>query len=555
MQVMTEVVEGYRRVKHSRGLLRPPSEMQEKPESGSDNFAQLDIQKAGANSVQAIQKILSEAKSRCQCGHNHVVDPRHWTQRRYFTAMVLRQALLEDPASKELAASYLLHIVLAETLPLENRRIRLEKHDNMEYLQKFLNTITEALLAFIRNDGMYTSIGPQAICDIADVLDGRLWFATIMDKPLRKKDASLQARFEEQAHILCALTGVHLSFPLGRLAETPTDDLINGVKTVAPTILPFSNVVFDKHLAPIRLATASSKGISPESGRIFKEVSHWHNAKRRLITKTVTPLSGKDKMRAARRNDNFMAEMQSYAASLTNATGKSLEPEIVTLGGTSISHEVSKETGVSAKASARQAGPKAAQKGKGGKKQAMLEDIAANRAVKDHDIADKVFAAWRMVRKNLEAERSLVMKYHKMGTYSRDLPDQKRKIVGAEVQFHLVCVLVDIYRETFKGQNSKAADMSPESLGVRALIWDTSRRIPSYAGFTKTIAAHTKAVIKAVKLSGIDIPTPSEDKPLAYDPGLLLPKEDFPAPKVNNQDFQLLQCGPYMDRNLDSVSR
>ncbi|KAL9102665.1 MAG: hypothetical protein Q9163_002219 [Psora crenata] len=562
-KVMTEVVEGYREARVA--LIRSTKDflLLEGLEPSNRDFAKPGIQNAdadgGTNSLIAIQSALAERRCTCKCGSTQPLDPGRWTQRRYLTVIALKKLLLENAETKHFAAIYLLHIALLEVLPLARRRVRFGSVGADRHYGPHISSgmMAESLLSIIRSNKLWEDIRVLAVCDIADLVDGRLLVAATTCVPEWKNETTLRSSFQEQAHLLCVLTGVHLGMPINDAVEKPAIASVNVLETVQPTILPFSNAVFDKHLAPIKLATKSVKGLNSESGRVFREVTHWHNAKRTLNTKMPAPLSEKHKKRAARRNDRFMADMQSYAASLTNATGKSLEPQTITVGGKGMIPEVGKENESSAKALAAQAGPKATskagQKGKGGKKEGMLERLAAERAAKDNNQADRVFSAWRTVRKNLDAERSLVGKYHKIGAYLRDLPDAKRRIVGAEVQLHLGCVLVDIYREVCKGQDLSMNAPSSESLGVRALLWDTIRKVPSYTGFTKTMADMTREIVRVLKLPGIDLPCPTEDRRLAFDPQLLLSGLDGAMPQLNGQQFQLLHCGPYMDRNLDSA--
>ena len=552
---MTEVVEGHRRAKIDLHPRIEYSNAFDSAGSCTDDLAKLRIRAADAGGLIAARNAVSEDQCTCQCGIKQAVDSERWTLRRSLTALALKEMLLNDVTVKPFAANHLLHVAFMETLPLGLRRVRFTDpgEDKHPGLQPFLSMTIEVLLSIIQDEEFWKVMEHQGPCDVADLVDGRLWLAATVTDVNWDSDSALRLSFEQQAHILCALTGIHLRPENEGSTKKPAISPINGLETSQSTILPFSNAVFNRHLAPIKLATTSTKSAAHESGKIFREVSHWHNAKRRITTKVVAPLSGKDRMKVARRNDNFMAEMQSYAASLTNATGKSLEPEIVTVGGTGMIQDIGKENAPTSKPVPRQAVPKAAQRNKGGKKQVMREEIAANRAVKDSDNVDKVYAAWRMVRKNLESERSLVSKYHKIRGYLRDLPDQKRRIVGAEVELHLACILVEIYWETCRGQDLSKVAPSAETLGVRALLWDTVRKIPLHPGFSKAIANKTKEILKSVAIPGIDLPKPTEDRPLTCDPRLLLPKEVTAVAQVDGQQFQLLYCGPYMDRNLDSV--
>ena len=94
------------------------------------------------------------------------------------------------------------------------------------------------------------------------------------------------------------------------------------------TVLPFKNAVFDKHLAPVglKLDERFSNGATHNNAKVFQELSHWHNHRNTLALKTAAQKLG---YFGRRRNDLYMAEMHAYAASLTNAAGKVLEPETI----------------------------------------------------------------------------------------------------------------------------------------------------------------------------------------------------------------------------------
>ena len=521
-------------------------------------LTELKVQEDDVIDYNALHSAVIAGRFTCKCNQISVADSRQWTQRRFIIILALKKVLAHDLVTQNSVTIFLRHIAMLETLPIEHRRFDLSEYseESTPDLPLVLNSITLALLALLKNESLSEKMSEGIVCDVSDLLDGRLLQISAAKSVWgRAIDSQILTRVRELSSALCLISGVHLEEKSGdRARQMPNNEHVEIREAQQMTILPFSNLVFDKHLAPIQLTAAPAKNNSLESGRIFREISHWHNAKRRLITKTLVPLSGKDKMRIARRNDNFMAEMQTYAASLTNATGKSLEPEIVTVGKsgmTGMHPEFPKENGSTIKATSRQASTRP-QKGKGGNKQKIMEEIAANKSAKDSDNADKVFSAWRTVRKDHEAEQSLVAKYHKIAKYLRNLTEQKRAIVGAEVQYHLVCILVDIHRITRKGQDSSVPE-SAESLGVRALLWDTMRKLPGLPGFTKTISARLSEILKALDLPEIENKPPSIDRKLAYDPGLLLPKGSGILTKAVSQRFQLLHCGPYMDRNLNSA--
>ena len=548
---MSEVVEGHRITKLSLQL--PASGFSSThyadliSKFGSlDGLANLTLDNHDAADFDALFLAIKNGKYSCRCDSLRSFDPEQWTQRRFILVFALKKLLARDAIMQDIATIFVWHIVMLELLPLKRRRFgSIESTDvSVPRLEIFLNEILRILLDLLKVDKSSQWPKKDAFCDIADLLDARLLMAvatTLLSGGTF--DFGATSRFEEIANALCLISGIHLeAWAKGEPQSLSRDVPIRSFNKKQITVLPFSNPVFDKHLAPVQLTIAPTKANSFETGRIFREVTHWHNAKRQIVSKRVAPLSGRDKMRLARRTDNFMADMRTYAASLTNATGKSLEPEIVTVG----------KADTASNTASQPNHQKPHTKGKTTKKQKRLEELTTLKLLNERENAERVASAWRKVRTDLEGERSLVSKYHKIAAYFRSLPKHKGDSISAEIQYHLVCVLVDIYRVMLKKKDTPVL-YSEELLSIRALLWDMTRRLHSLPGFTKTIAVRIQDLIKRFRFPEMEFETSLDDRKLAYDPGLSFPKGEELTISINNRDFQLLYCGPYMDRNLDSA--
>lgn len=548
------VVEGERKARFNFKYEEEVSKLSNSNDHGGMAFlvqamARLDIKGEG-NAVTGMQK--------CQCeSYQESDNNRASTEREILTVVTLAQMLEDDPAVKDLATHFLAHTALIKSLPLSNRRQPTQRRNNGEQsrLQFFLARFSKVSSPMISSSAWSEAMEAGKVpCDISDLIDGRLFEAVTIGESKGRFPPQLTLAFEELSRSLCTLSGIHLRVPTGLQNTTPHTNGVNSSTSDALAILPFSNPVFDKHLASINLRVTPFKSSERRSGRIFQEVSHWHTAKRRLDPKQAqqTPATAKDKARALKRDQRFMAEMQSYAASLTNAAGKALEPETVTAPDPKANKmPVVKESDSTGSSNRKSQGAQAQNNRKGAGKKAMLQDIAASKAVKDSENEDKLFAAWRTVRTNLESERSLQSKYHKIRTYLRDLPDQKRRILEAEVQFHLSVILFDIYRTLRK--STDAFSSKEELFGVISLLWDTARKTAMLDSLTIIIADSLKEIIKALHLPDPGIPNVTTDRKLACNPGLLILKDNEIAIDLDDRDFQLLHCGPYMDRNLDSA--
>lgn len=545
-------------IEQSNSLIPKNTQVPEDISALESSFEVLGLQTntSSPNGNEIAQTLPKAHEKRCQCSPPKTMSMDGLTERMIITLIVLERMLQESLTSEFLAALFLAHVVLIQSLPPSRRRQTTPNSSDENSSQTDLFLVDFARLStMLLSEDAWGDIMDRGkvLCDISDLFDGR-FFGAMARNTWDDLPESLSSLFEKLSHALCAISGVHLKLPKGK-TQSAIASVSNGSKNDDLTILPFNNPVFDKHLASTNLRVAPMKASDRISGRIYQEVTHWHNAKRRLDPKQgqVTPASEKEKNRALRRNQFFMAEMQAYAASLTNASGKALEPETMTSSAVSYpdASKDAKNAKLAADKTQKTKGP-ANRKGAG--KKAMLEDIAANKAMKDSENDEKVFAAWKTVRKNLDSERQLQSKYMKIKTYLRDLSDAKRAVLQAEVEYHLLCILYDIYRALRRGVDKQVIASSTEEIfGVAALIWDTSRRLATTNGLTKTIAERVLLITKALDLPNPGITTPTEDRKLAFDPEIVLPKADELKVGLSEEQFQLLHCGPYMDRNLDSA--
>lgn len=491
------------------------------------------------------------------------------SERECLILVTLAQIMCGNKFNDRLILVFLIHAVLIEEIQLSHRPLLSDQKGKLKSsieISQFMAEFAQISQAILNQKFWSSAMDNKGVsCDVADLIDGRL-FVTVSHGLV--DFLKLQPKLDRLLHLLSLASGIRLE-DLGHdltakvggvkpnQIRKPTEDHIS--------ILPFSNPVFDQHLVSVKISTDASIKFNSETARIFHEISHWHNAKRRLDAKIVHPVSEKEKLRALRKEQFFMAEMQAYAASLTNAAGKILEPEIVT-----VNHEKKatqshlRSQGNADKGDSKKLkSSKAASSGKGAGKKRIFEDIAANKAIKDSENAERQFSSWKIVQKGIDRESSLSAKYLKAKTYLRDLTDAKRLVVEPEIQYYLLTVLVDIYQALNRQRLSKvdkelilpekASPKDVEYYGVAALIWESIRKLSTTIGLTKTIAEQSMKIVECLGLPLIDFPKLETDdrKP---DFHLNLPSGNAKDLSVNLDPvyFQCLYCGPYMDRNLDS---
>ena len=566
VQIMTLVLEGNRnalRLAKSRGGTVNGRVEDNHPHAHQNietTLSDLDLRgnQAPAQEHAALSKLISaEGALECCCPSAQSRRLVGITQRGYLTILTLGRLLTNDPSLRELASVALVHTVLLEHLVLSDRRLTLNQLPEKLALQlpSFVEQFSTIASSILTKDSWARSMEIANVkCDVADLIDGRLLQISAHYARERLSSSGLASSFELLAHALCIVSGIHLEPIIDNSGFHAAAAAADRTEPDSVAILPFSNAVFDKHLVSTSIACAKPS-LDPQMGRIHREITHWHNAKRPLIVKAAVPVNPREAKRIMKRNDFFMAEMQAYAASLTNATGKSLEPDIVTVSDKPSNKAIhGKDNAAMAESTAKPNPPKPTKGKASGKKptgkQAMLNDIAANKAAKDSDSVEKVFSSWRIVRMDLAAEKSLQSQYVKMTAYFNNLPDHKKVILKAEVQWNLLNVLLAMYTILLKEKSPRNA---PEKYGIAAMLFNTIRTLTTTEGLTKNIATQLQIVIKALQLPPIDITIPPADRKLAYDPGMRLVGKGELDLGLESHEFQLAHAGPYMDRNLDSA--
>jgi hypothetical protein len=109
-------------------------------------------------------------------------------------------------------------------------------------------------------------------------------------------------------------------------------------------LLPFSNPVFDEQLSLVRVPVKASVEPDPlgysdfGQGTLFSDTQHWHNQKTILPShlggETPKPVDERMKRRHLRSEQRFMNSLQSQAATITGALGKTLQQIVIPVVGT-----------------------------------------------------------------------------------------------------------------------------------------------------------------------------------------------------------------------------
>jgi superfamily II DNA or RNA helicase len=482
------------------------------------------------------------------------------TERERLTILTLSRLIKLSSASSEVQRfthDVLAHTALLHTLPLSARSLQQipATSDYQEHLSSFCTQAAEILQS--ANWAEYHQGTGDNECDVADSFDGRLFNVVSKGLDISSMPETMQSKLQKLNECLKAICNESsISDEANtRKSEISSSNASSTTPTGNSSVLPFSNPVFDQHLSSIRLGIDdhASEETSRPSARIFQEVSHWHNAKRPIQSKNTPVLSPRDELRARRRNQKYMDEMQKYAASLTNSVGRALEPETLLVKSAAASKVAQKSE--NKKSIPEPKTVDTSKKGalKGGKKnvkvsgkQAAQEAAAAFQAKKSEASDSKVMQAWHIILKSLSAESDLPSRYIKTKDYFASLPKDKREVLGAEVQLFSLSTLVEIAIQSGKTNNQ-------DPNGIVAFIWHTARNLVLCDNMTKTICEKIKLTVDTFGLPPVDIPKPAQDKSLPFRFALPLQSAELVKNKLSSKAFQLLHCGPFLDRSMDAA--
>ncbi|UZP35922.1 hypothetical protein NXS19_003738 [Fusarium pseudograminearum] len=234
-----------------------------------------------------------------------------------------------------------------------------------------------------------------------------------------------------------------------------------------------------------------------------------------------------------------MAEVSSYAASLTSITGKTFNRETIV---------VSSRPKQSISTASKIAQPKHHKQkpGKGGKQSAIMEAqklIDQKAQVKLMDILNH----WRDKYNEFEKVNSPIDRYLKALDFQSKGSSGNHDAVKPEVQLYLCHVLMEIWTQVRK----KTCEYSLEGLYLVSMIWNWLGKISKSANCTHEIASAVQQILKVLAATPLPIATLETSRTLPF---FIRPitLKGIPELVKNTRLLQLEHGGPYMDRRFDS---
>ncbi|KAI3391275.1 hypothetical protein diail_7634, partial [Diaporthe ilicicola] len=450
----------------------------------------------------------------------------------------------EAPAKfSAFASAFIIHLGLLRQLPLSQRSFGpvqdRDETDKEAFLAEFSSTSTSLLDQF----------APTLQWDLFDLVDGRLLGYVLSQKP--QIPGSLLAEVHAYAKKIEELTSVSIGGSLPAL-ETATDPVHHGLENGVTSahehgVLPFSQPALDDYLQDIHLISTDSSE-QETLPKIFRELTHWHTARVSVANRRVPPPKNWREMRA---NQKMMASTIAYSASLTNASGRRIEPEVI-IGG------INRDQNAVPKKEAKKDGKKeneeskptkqAAQKGgkkgkaKSGKERAM-ETAQALQEKKASSKTNDRLVNWEQQCNQLTQEPDLVKRYIKTLKYLTSLSGDLASSIGAEVSLYACNILAAILVQ--------AGDAPQTRKSITALIWsivrsvDTSNLSPPTAKMLNLLATSLRVPAEFT----IDPSSPATRKlPFSC---VFDAKNGVTNLAPVDLEFQLQHCGPFLERSFD----
>ncbi|KAI1180970.1 hypothetical protein F4777DRAFT_527676 [Nemania sp. FL0916] len=460
-------------------------------------------------------------------------------------AGALSRILTEQSAEqhKLMALAIALHSVIIRHTCLTERTMAAATAQNAD---AFLRNFCREALVIIESD-LGSSMTGVMNWDIFDMVDGRLFLSLYN---VLAKGGLIPAVLVDQAKPL--LTCIE-NWSGVSLLECSSQQISNSLTVKGPTmalssslltapIPPFDHEMLNAYLTSVHIQTTQIlEGVN--ECKVFQELTHWHNAKRAVDPKAKPKKLGFFAMRRAQR---FMADTLAYSASLTNATGKFIEPKtIVRAPARPLKKAPPKQTiPNSSKKPPGHGAKKKTRTGTG--KESAHEAALFTQARKLEKKNTATFRHWKTLCDEFSQETMLAKRFQKATKHFLNLNHEDRMTIGAEVSLYMCDTL-------FRASENQANKFNGiQALGIRSLLFNQVMQTSLLPGLTEEASAVLQIISSAV---GISRPgTPKQQmvsRKLSFHPRVYEPGNRVRLP-LGTLEFQLGYCGPFLERTFDS---
>ncbi|KAL2883508.1 hypothetical protein SGCOL_001191 [Colletotrichum sp. CLE4] len=452
-------------------------------------------------------------------------------------AAFLLNKTCSDLHSHRLVAAFLSHIALLKHAKLSQRAIEappeLNNHPDNE---EFLATFAEVAIHLIKQ---WPSLkeGKRLNWRVCDLIDGRLYchvLARLQTLQLPSDAAS------EYASAMRQLSGVDISYCMPNSVR----QIVGGLGTLTrgyqtpdtQSTLAFSHPVLDKYLEDIKLTSQPITEDESSESDVFQELSHWHNSKKSIDPKHVPKRWG---FFARKRNQKYMADTIAYSASLTNSTGKSIDPETIVVKKTELPVKAKKQA-----ETFKRKGPSV----RSGTESA-LETSRRLREEKTQARTAVIIKNWEEKCRDFDKDTHACHRFLRVKRYLSNLSPEDKSAIGGEVMLYM-CNTLGL--QLIRRPSKKAFSESESS--ILAMIWAQIKEMTSLP-LTVEVIRQAQYLMKALKIPHDELhcgPSVPISHRLPFTSTYEVSTEHLQV-QTTGLEFQLAHCGPYLERSFDSA--
>lgn len=477
----------------------------------------------------------------------------------------------------EMIQALMLQASTTQQIPLSERQdyysLTSEEDDKSEIgakAKEFLHHVAEAAYLVLAQGDSEVETGPvlasleskDLAWDLYDLVDGRLFFSVLQKL---RKGQSFPKQVVERAKILISTTRSDVNdrnaeVKLNSTSETSTvASTPPSATTQPPKVLAFSHPIIDEYLGELKLDEAVEQDSSGMEKIVFKDLAHWHDSKK---TTPANKLPAKKGFFANKRHQKYMADIEAYSESLTNAQGGVLTRETIVTAPKNTKSASSQQAQIKADILSKNDQKKAKGKGEGTKTKPQQSKgpptggkaIAHHAAKQVQDVKAEKHRAdlrrhWTTTCALFEKDMSLISRYNKAENFALlRASKEDRKALGGEVELYLCHILGTIWHR--KVTQSKSSKNAPPALYLISIIWNWIQSSFKHDYVSPTAVKTVQKITSLLKISSIPMTVGTQTQDFVF----RFNQEPFEVAGQLVKDHTVLQLqhgGPYMDRRFD----
>lgn len=405
----------------------------------------------------------------------------------------------------------------------------------------FLRTFGEAARVLMDNDvlGVFTE-DSLSENDSFDLVDGRI-FHKIM-RNLRDHRPFCQSVVNSARLFIKMLNGT-LGVDEEFFIVSPDLTENKAADAFKPNVLAFSHPVVSRFLPSVQADVDADK-IDPRTNFIFRDLHHWHSHRRLEDRRVVKP-----KWWVERKRQRRMADVRTYAISLTNSIGKESTAEPIVSRPKSAGTQTRKKTRPNAQTSqkpVKENKPKGGNSRLGGRAAALAEAKRVQESKSQSKTNDLVLN-WRAKVHELAKIEDLVSRYLKTERYYNIMEAQGQAVaLGAEIQLYLCHTLSQLWKSSRGGVSQASRDgLYLIAMIVQWLLQCSKIESPS------KIAKSLRSVAQTMGFEGLEFPEAQTNRSPCFT-FILEALKSVPKVVKDYRPLQLEFGGPYLERSFDS---